>query len=356
MKKIAIHIGLIVFLLANKSATAQTDSAAMMASISKDSGLYRYGFHNLFVKNGFFSNNIPYDSQLHPMAYSFVKDYLSKHGKYLQRLKTDGITYFMLIDNVLTKYGLPKELKYLAVIESSLDPYQVSWVGATGPWQFMPQTARRYGLVVNSYTDERRNYYRSTHAAARYLTSLYHEFRDWLLVIAAYNGGEARVRSAIKKANSKDFWKLQFYLPEESRNHVKKFIATHYVMEGKGGVTTIGMQDFGVSHEPGIKLTDEELKNSSSERIIGKYHSSVIIRTLGIDNQLFNRLNPDFDKTISSSSEYDLRLPNDKMDIFKTKRNDILNESVDYILNNSSNKKYPELINLPPPKKTKTSP
>lgn len=331
---------------------SQKDSVTQISEIQKDSSLYRYGFHNLFVNNGFFNNSISYDNQLHPMAFSFVKEYVNKHSKYLQRLKNDGLPYFILIDNILSIYKLPKELKYLAVIESSLDPYQVSWAGAVGPWQFMPQTGRRYGLMVNSYVDERRNYYQSTHAAARYLTSLYHEFKDWLLVIAAYNGGEGAVRSAIKRSGSRDFWKLQYFLPEESRNHVKKFIATHYIMEGKGGVTTVGGNQYEKTVEPGIRLSDEEIKNSASERLIGKYHSTVIIRNLLMDAAQFERLNPDFDKTIAGKSEYDIRLPKDKMELFRTKRNDILNESVYYILSHPPEVKYPAQISLPP-KKTK---
>ncbi|MBK8494331.1 MAG: lytic transglycosylase domain-containing protein [Chitinophagaceae bacterium] len=89
---------------------------------------------------------------------------------------------------MLSQYGLPRELKYLAVIESNLSTKATSWVGAGGPWQFMPYTARDYGLVVNNVLDERRDYYKSTHAAARYLLTLYGQMKDWLLVIAAYNG------------------------------------------------------------------------------------------------------------------------------------------------------------------------
>src|SRR5690606_4422797 len=100
-----------------------------------------------------------------------------------------------------------------------------SWAGASGPWQFMPSTARDFGLVVKPGQDDRRDYIKSTHAAAQYLLQLYRKMHDWLLVIAAYNGGPGRVYEAIKKSGSRNFWELQHYLPEESRNHVKKFIA-----------------------------------------------------------------------------------------------------------------------------------
>src|SRR5690606_30506303 len=116
-------------------------------------------------------------------------------------------------------------------IESNLKSNALSSAGARGPWQFMDYTAREYGLQVNRMIDDRIDYGKSTHAASKYLLSLYKDLKDWLLVIAAYNGGPGRVYSAIKRSGSRNFWDLQYYLPEESRNHVKKFIATHYIME-----------------------------------------------------------------------------------------------------------------------------
>lgn len=168
------------------------------------SQLTRYGFKNLFPRYGY-NPSMPYSSQVNPNAQGFVQDYLRVHGKGLMRMKTWGLPYFNLIDNILTQYGLPKELKYIAVIESNLSTAATSGVGAGGPWQFMPYTARDYGLVVNGAYDERRDYYKSTHAAARYLLTLYKSLKDWLLVMAAYNGGPGRVYSAIKKAAAEIF-------------------------------------------------------------------------------------------------------------------------------------------------------
>jgi membrane-bound lytic murein transglycosylase D len=108
----------------------------------------------------------------------------------------------------------------------------VSKVGAVGPWQLMPATARILGLKVNSRYDERKNYYKSTRAAARYLKDLHKEFGDWFLVFAAYNSGEAAVHTAIRQSGTRNFWKLQYYLPEETREYVKKFIAICYYFEG----------------------------------------------------------------------------------------------------------------------------
>ena len=161
----------------------------------------------------------------------FVKHYIKNNDECLLIVKRRSEVPFSIIDSVLTHYGLPLELKYLAVIESELKTSAVSRVGAKGPWQFMPETAHALGLKVNRHSDERLNYYKSTRAAAKYLRDLHREFGDWLLVLAAYNGGPVPVIRAIHKAHSRDFWALQRYLPAESRDHVKKFIATAYYFE-----------------------------------------------------------------------------------------------------------------------------
>ena len=134
---------------------------------------------------------------------------------------------------------MPLELKYLAVVESELNPKAVSRVGAVGPWQLMPATAKVLGLKITRKYDERKNLKKSTKAAALYLRDLYTQYGDWLLVLAAYNCGPRPVNSAIRRTGSRNFWKLQNHLPAESRDHVKKYIATHYYFEGKGGITTL---------------------------------------------------------------------------------------------------------------------
>ena len=179
----------------------------------------KYGFKNLFSKYSY-NTTLSYSSQVNPSATVFIQDYMKAHGGYLTKMKGWGQPYFNLIESILNQYGLPRELKYIAVIESNLSTAATSHVGAGGPWQFMPYTARDYGLVVNGYYDERRDYFKSTHAASRYLLTLYKQFHDWLLVMAAYNGGPGRVYSAIKKSGSRNFWNLQYYLPAESRTYV----------------------------------------------------------------------------------------------------------------------------------------
>lgn len=298
----------------------------------------RYGFKNLFVQYSY-NPMLPYSSQVNPNAEAYMQDYLHNHSRSLIRMKDWGQPYFNLMDYILAQYGLPRELKYLAVIESNLSTRATSWVGAGGPWQFMPNTAREYGLIVNNLLDERRDYYKSTHAAARYLLTLYRQMRDWLLVIAAYNGGPGRVYSAIKSSGSRNFWALQYYLPQESRNHVKKFIATHYIMEGTGGITTAGNMNPMIDPMGGMNpydnkpvLTDSELASSAVQAISGKYNSLVITKNLSMEISQFNRYNPLFDNMMASNGNYDLRLPVDKMEIFLARKSQIHNECVQLLL------------------------
>src|SRR5215472_8281775 len=176
---------------------------------------------------------------LNSHAVKFVKDYSKENTEALEKIRERGEKYFPMMDSVFTRYHLPVELKYLAAIESELKANAVSRVGAAGPWQLMTTTAHDLSLRVKGKYDERTNFYKSTVAAAKYLRDLHNEFDDWLLVIAAYNSGPAKVISAIKNSGSHNFWVLQRYLPEETRGHVKRFIATHYYFENSGSITTL---------------------------------------------------------------------------------------------------------------------
>jgi membrane-bound lytic murein transglycosylase D len=310
----------------------------------------KYGFKNLFSKYSY-NTSLAYSAQVNPSATAFIGDYMRSHSNYLTKMKGWGQPYFNLIEGILAQYGLPRELKYIAVIESNLSTAATSYKGAGGPWQFMPYTARNYGLVVSGYYDERRDYFKSTHAASKYLLTLYKQFHDWLLVMAAYNGGAGRVFSAIKKSGSRNFWDLQYYLPEESRTYVKRFIATHYIMEGGGGVTTMSNTNGGMMganpYDTKPQLTAAELETAATQSISGKYNSLVIAKNLAMDIMQFNHFNPDFDNMIANNGNYELRLPQDKMQSFLVNKYSILNECVQLLLGDntiSSNQTfYPEV-------------
>ena len=177
---------------------------------------------------------------LHPSMGSFIADYADDYEVLFEKLKLSKSGYFKTFDKVFTQQNIPVELKYLAVVESKLKTDARSGVGAVGLWQFMPVTAKQFGLKITAKYDERQHVWKSSVAAAKYLTDLYDIFEDWLLVIASYNSGPGPVLNAIKKSGSRNFWKLQNFLPKETRLHVKRFIATHYYFEGSGSLVTLG--------------------------------------------------------------------------------------------------------------------
>jgi membrane-bound lytic murein transglycosylase D len=241
-------------------------------------------------------------------------------------MKTWGAPYFLSIENILKRYHLPTSLKYLAVIESDLKTTALSSAGAVGPWQLMPGTARDLGLTVVKGRDDRTDLSKSTHAAARFLSILYEQLGDWLLVVAAYNGGPARLDNIIKRNDKKNFWDIQQDLPAESRNHVKKFIATHYIFEGKGSETT-GI----LPNESVTVLSKEELNGLDSLTINGRYIGEVIADQLEIEWKRFEKWNPLFNEKVSSAP-YTLKLPKEKKAVFEIQHDAILKRSVQYQL------------------------
>jgi membrane-bound lytic murein transglycosylase D len=287
-------------------------------------------FYGLYVHSA--AGNKAGAVQLNPQAVSFVEEYMRKQGAELEKMKEWGKPYFDIYDQILTRYGIPKEMKYLSVIESHLEPELVSWAGAVGPWQIMPDEARRFGLRVGAH-DERMDFKKSTKAAAQLMKELYGVFGDWLLVVAAYNGGVNRVKEAIRQSGSKNFWALQNYLPEETRNHVKKFIGTHYIFEGGGGWTTLTAMEVQAQQEQlaaanSLTPTGEEIDNSVLVEINGQYSAETITAELGIDIDKFYKWNPGFEDILAKGKTYSMRLMKDKAAQFEEKRNLLLLASI----------------------------
>ena len=177
--------------------------------------------------------------KMNSSAKTFVTSFLKKNREDLEETAVRGKALFPVMEAIFAKHNLPKELKYLAVVESDLKLKARSHAGAVGYWQLMKGTAKELGLAVSGKTDERKQLRKSTGAAAKYLSALYKNYQDWLLVIAAYNAGPGVVNKAIKKAGSRNFWRLQTYLPAETRGHVKRYIAIHYFFENAVGETTL---------------------------------------------------------------------------------------------------------------------
>lgn len=309
------------------SGIPQGDQATKDSTKKEQTADPKQAFKDLFETGSGENVNV---TTLNPKAVSFVQDYMKDESERLNKMKGWGKPFFDKINTIFSERDLPVELKYLAVIESDLKTSATSRVGAAGPWQFMAGTARELGLKVNRSVDERRDFTKSTKAAAKYLSGLYKEYSDWLLVIAAYNGGPGLVNKAIRKSGSRNFWDLQYHLPAESRNHVKKFIATHYIFEGDGGLTTLTKEE---TEELALTTTTPVADaNTAVLNITGRYTSGAIADNLQMNIAEFSRLNPNFDKQLSTNGYYDLRLPNEKMLVFQANRPQILEHSLRSIL------------------------
>ncbi len=283
----------------------------------------RIGFSSLFKLTSTGKKDKPFKFELNPKAVSFIQSYMEKQGPELIRMKSWGRPYFNLYDEILTANGIPIELKYLSVIESHLTPNLVSSAGAVGPWQLMPYEATRFGLKLTP-TDERTDFAKSTKVAATLLKELYAQFGDWLLVVAAYNGGPGRVSRALQKKGTKSFWDIEYDLPLETRNHVKKFIATHYVFEDDGGWTTLTKAE--TNDKKG--KTNIPTDNLQQTSVSGRFLIAIIAQYLQLSAKDLSVLNPQFDQTVAAGKSYSLKLPKDKLEIFEARKNEILQASL----------------------------
>ncbi len=174
----------------------------------------------------------PFNIEYNPVLEQVIKSFLKNRRSSLERLMSLSDYYFPMFEQEMSNQKIPLEMKYLAIIESALNPKARSRAGATGLWQFMYSTGRGYGLEVNNYVDERSDPVRSTKAAAKYLNELYKVFGDWDLVLAAYNSGPGNVTKAIRRSNGKqNYWNLRPYLPRETAGYVPAFLATLYIFE-----------------------------------------------------------------------------------------------------------------------------
>ncbi|MBD1393981.1 lytic transglycosylase domain-containing protein [Mucilaginibacter glaciei] len=159
----------------------------------------------------------------------YIDNYLGRRDE-MGRILGLSKYYFPIYEKALSDVGVPDEIKYLSIVESALNPNAVSRVGAAGPWQFMSETAKIYGLKMNDYVDERRDPVQASYAAAAYLKDAYQQFGDWLLAIASYNCGKSNVEKALELTGAHDYWSIRKYLPAETRGYVPAYIAVSYVM------------------------------------------------------------------------------------------------------------------------------
>lgn len=263
---------------------------------------------------------------------SVVKNYIDmytiRRRDLVSYMLTVGEYYFPMFEEALDREGLPLELKYLPVIESALNPVAVSRVGATGLWQFMLRTGQGYGLQVNSLVDERRDPYKSTEAAVKYLKDLYSIYEDWNLVIAAYNCGPGNVNKAITRSGGKrDYWEIYYNLPKETRGYVPAFIAANYVMNyyDKHAICPVESQ--------------LDIVALDTIQVDKQVHFNQISKALDIPITDIRRWNPQFKKDVipGNFKNYSLVLPTSKVYAFLEKEDEIINLNKDNLLNHREN-------------------
>ncbi|MGB4096044.1 MAG: LysM peptidoglycan-binding domain-containing protein [Bacteroidales bacterium] len=244
--------------------------------------------------------NSPFEYKYNQDVKQWIKYYL-KHKQFLGRIIGLGELYFPIFEETFSKYEVPLELKYLAVVESALNPNAKSRAGAVGLWQFMYRTGLLYDLNVTSYVDDRRDPYKSTEAAARHMRDLYDIYNDWALVLAAYNAGAGRINRAVLNSGGKtNYWEILPYLPAETRNYVPAFIAVSYIMT--------------YYKELNIVPSPPKFKDVEIDTIAIKYNTNLktISDFFEIPYEDLKFLNPQYIKDIIPSSEnqiYCIRIP-----------------------------------------------
>ncbi len=326
-----------------KSADAQAALAAVSAPAKKEAASGK-----MFVP---LAGHKEYFGAMTGYVEKFVFNYYSTRIKTFLAIKARSKTRFSAMDKVLEKHGIPKELKYLCVIESALNNKALSCVGALGPWQFMEETGKLMGLTVTEKRDDRTDWNRSTVAAAKYLNQLYGKFHDWLLVVAAYNSGPTPIERAIAKTGSKSFWDIRKYLPRETQGHVLAFVATASMFEKLNNV--IGSKipnDFtflpasvAVSEKkepPKPQFTSEELKRMAIVRISEPLSLEYLGQELGIERKQLTDWNEDYDVFLYAAEKeekYNLRIPKDKLEAFIAKKEQLTKTSREIFAQNNLN-------------------
>lgn len=248
---------------------------------------------------------------------AFINLYAQRRRQMTSRLLGLAEFYFPLFEEQLAKHNVPLELKYLAVIESALNPKAISRAGAAGLWQFMYRTGRSYGLEVTSYVDYRFDPYKATIAACEHFVDLYRVYRDWNLVLAAYNAGSGNVNRAIRRAGGeRDYWKIRRFLPRETQNYVPIFIAASYTMM------------HAAEHNIFPVYPAYLFEKTDTITITQKISFAQISEALNISVETLEILNPSFKRNVipsTADNHYKLKMPFDKAGEFLANEEDIYN-------------------------------
>ena len=276
----------------------------------------------------------------------YILRYLYHSPKQVAGLLQKEQYYMPIFQDILSQYDLPYELAYLPVIESALNPNARSHMGAVGLWQVMPATGKNYGLEINSLVDERRDPIKSTHAAAKFMNALYEVFKDWNLVIAAYNCGPGNVNKAIYRAGGKrDFWSIYPFLPKETRAYLPLYIAAVYSMNFASyhGISAKEDPLFVVDSVPADSVLFPDLANLTTSEIVPtdtivtnqRIHLLQVAEILDIPLSLLRQLNPQYARDIvPGNKEYAICLPLDKAGVFVMNQDQILAHKANELLHN----------------------
>ena len=265
-----------------------------------------------------------------PLTYNsevraYIKVYVRIMSQRLDAMLSLSEYYFPMFEETLDRYKVPEELKYLTIVESALNPQATSRAGAAGLWQFIYGTGKHYELEISSLVDERRDPYKSTVAAARYLRTLYDMYGDWQLAMAAYNCGPGNVNKAIARSGGKHtFWEIYPYLPRETRGYIPKYIGATYIMN--------------YYHEHGLVAGHYDIPvRVDTVHLHKDVHLGVVERFTGIPREQLRQLNPQFrtDVVPASSRTYALCLPAGKTSLFLANEDTICKVSKDTIGKNA---------------------
>jgi membrane-bound lytic murein transglycosylase D len=246
---------------------------------------------------------------------NIIKSFLKNRKRSFERLMAVSEYYFPLFEEAFDKQNVPLEIKYLAVVESALNPKAVSRVGATGLWQFMYQTGKQYGLKIDSYVDERSDPLKASEAAAQYMKNMYAIFGDWDLVLASYNSGPGNVAKAIRRSGGQqNYWNIRKNLPKETQGYLPAFLATMYIYE--------------YHKEHGIKPERAPIKQFATDTVMIKRQMSFkqISELIDIPVAQLQILNPSYKLNIVPAYKdqtHFLRLPQDKMAVFTSNESKI---------------------------------
>ncbi|MFK7949179.1 MAG: transglycosylase SLT domain-containing protein [Saprospiraceae bacterium] len=251
------------------------------------------------------SGEIP--TKFNTLIKSHIRNRVVRWRTSTEQVVSRSMVYFPIFEETLRRYNLPTDLKYLSIVESSLNPRAVSTSGATGLWQFMKPTGKEYGLRINGVIDERRDVHASTDAAARYLAHLYDRYGDWHLAIASYNCGPGCVNKAVKKAGKSDYWAAAAYLPKETRNYVPAFIGASYAM------------NYYHLHNIYPEHPEYDLQIMDKIRVFDKITFKRISELTGITVEAIRFMNPSFNQSYipANSKGYIVSLPLTVMGAFQ---------------------------------------